>query len=99
MISLLPKSTTGLILATAYVVFAIYVICDDRRAQGGFFRGLISRVVVAPVSAIVEGMGSRLNYQSNAQMGAAVLVTAVLLYWIGFGLGKGTQALFAVVAR
>jgi ABC-type multidrug transport system permease subunit len=99
--SLLPKSTTGLVLALIYIGFAVYVICDDRRAQGGggFFRGLISRIVVAPVSAIVEGVGSRLNYQSNLQVGAAVLVTAVIIYWLGFALGKGAQALFALIAR
>jgi len=94
-----PKSTTGLVLALIYIGFAVYVICDDRRAQGGFLRGLVSRVVVAPVSAVVEGVGSRLNYQSNLQMGAAVFVTAVLIYLLGFALGKGAQALFALIAH
>ncbi|ATC63891.1 hypothetical protein CMV30_07980 [Nibricoccus aquaticus] len=96
-----PKSTTGIVLALLYIGFAVYVICDDRRAHGGggFFRGLISRIIVAPVSAIVEGVGSRLNYQSNLQMGAAVLLTAIILYWLGFALGKGAQALLALVAR
>jgi ABC-type multidrug transport system permease subunit len=97
--SLLPKSNTGLVLALIYIGVAVYVICDDRRAQGGFLRGLISRIVVAPVSAVVEGVGSRLNYQSNLQMGAAVLVTAFIIYWLGFALGKGAQTLFALIAR
>lgn len=99
MTSLLPKSTTGLILAVVYIGFAVCVICDDRRAQGGILRGLISRIVVAPVSAVLESVGSRLNYQSNLQMGAAVLLTAILLYWVGFGLGKGAQALLTTFAR
>ena len=99
MISLLPKSTTGLVLAGLYIGFAVYVICDDRRAQGSFLRGLISRLVVAPVSAVIESPGARLNYQSNLQMGAAVLLTAFLLYWVGVGFGKGAQALYAGISR
>ena len=101
MISLLTKSTTGLVLALIYVGLAAYVIHGDRSAQGGggFLRGLISRIVVAPVSAVVEGVGSRLNYQSNLQMGAAVLLTAFGIYWLGFGIGKGAQALVALIAR
>ena len=97
--SLLPKSTTGLVLALIYIGFAVYVICDDRRAQGGFLRGLISRIVVAPVSTLVESVGSTLNYRSNLQMGVSVLLTAVLVYWIGFGLGKAAQALLTAFSR
>jgi hypothetical protein len=97
--SLLPKSTTGLVLVVLYVGFALYAIHDDRSSQGGFLRGLFSRLVVAPISILVESVGSRLNYHSNLQMGVSVFLTAVLVYWIGFGLGKAAQALLTTFSR
>jgi ABC-type multidrug transport system permease subunit len=98
--SLLPKSTTGLVLVVIYVGFALYAIHDDRTSQGGgFLRGLVSRLMVAPVSMLVESVGSSVSYRSNLQMGVSVLLTAVLVYWIGFGLGKGAHALFSHFVR
>jgi hypothetical protein len=96
---LLPKSTTGLVLVVLYVGFALYAIHNDRSSQGGFFRGFASRLVVAPVSILVESVRSSLNYRSNLQMGVSVFLTAVLVYWIGFGLGKAAQALLTVFSR
>src|SRR5687768_1950707 len=97
--SLLPESTTGLVLVILYVGFALYAIHNDRNSQGGFFRGLFSRLVVAPVSILVESVGSSLNHRSNLQMGGSVFLTSVLVYWIGFGLGKAAQALLTAFSR
>lgn len=97
--SLLREWTTGLVLVILYVGFALYAIHDDRSSQGGFFKGFTSRLVVAPVSILVESVGSKLNYRSNLQMGVSVFLTAVLVYWIGFGLGKAAQALLTVFSR
>jgi ABC-type multidrug transport system permease subunit len=97
--SLLPVSTTGLVLVIIYVGVALYAIHNDRSSQGGFFKGLASRLVVAPVSILVESVGSKVNYRSNLQMGVSVFLTAVLVYWIGFGLGKAAQALLTAFSR
>jgi hypothetical protein len=87
----LPRSVCGTVAALIYVGFAIWVIHGERIATGGGWislRGMGAALVTAPVSLVAEWLGFKLDYRSNAQMGAAVLGTALLIYLLTAGIAK-----------
>ncbi len=94
---LTPACITGAVFAMSYTAFAVYVIRSDRRAPGGFFRGLGSALSVLPVTAVVERSGGHLDYRNNLHMSLSVLLTSALIYAVGFALGAALDALFAVI--
>lgn len=86
-----PKSIAGAVVALIYVVFAIWVIHGERVSTGGGWinlRGMGAWLVTAPISLPCEWLGFKLDYRSNAQMGFAVLGTALLLYLLVAGVAK-----------
>ena len=89
MIAGLSLSKVGIALALVYAAIAIWVVVTERTgpAGGGWItlNGMGSYLVTLPVSAPLEMMGARPDYQKTFDMGAAILVCAIMVYWVGAG--------------
>jgi hypothetical protein len=86
-----PKSISGAVVALVYVAFAIWVIHGERVSTGGGWinlRGMGAILVTGPISLPAEWLGVKLDYRSNAQMGFAMLGTALLVYLLTAGIVK-----------
>ena len=84
-------SKTGLGFAAVYVVAAMYLIYDDRNAQGGGWinlHGMLSGIATLPAAAVCELLGLRPDYKSNLDMGVMVTICAGLVYWVVSGAQK-----------
>ena len=82
-------SKLGAVLALAYAAFAIWVVFTERATPGGGWinlNGMASYLVTLPVSAPMEMLGARPDYQKTFDMTAAILVCAALVYLAGAGL-------------
>lgn len=87
-----PRSIFGAVLAAIYVVAAVIAVVTDRAPSGSggghTLSGMTSFLLTLPVSLLGELTGMRLNYRRNVDMIFAIFVCAVLVYFIGVGLGK-----------
>lgn len=84
-------SKTGVTCAAVYVVAAMYLIYDDRNAQGGGWinlHGMLSGIATLPAAAVSELLGLRPDYKSNLDMGVSVAFCAGLVYWVVSGVQK-----------
>lgn len=82
-------SKVGLVLAAIYIAIAVWVVISERTSPGGGWislNGMASFLITFPVSAPLEIMGARPDYQKNIDIGGAVLVCAALVYFVGAGL-------------
>jgi hypothetical protein len=74
------------------------VVVSERTSTGGggwiSLNGMASFLITFPVSAPLEMMGARPDYQKTIDMGAAILACAVLVYFIGAGLGWLARQMF-----
>ena len=85
----LAFSKVGLVLAAIYIAIAVWVVFTERtNPSGGWIslNGMASFLITFPVSAPLEIMGARPDYQKNIDIGAAILACAALVYAIGAGL-------------
>ena len=86
----LPLSRFGAVIAFAYLVFAIWVLVDERKGPAGDWislKGMATYIVTLPVSAPFELLGARLDFKRNLDMGFAIALCAALVYLVGAGLG------------
>jgi len=101
----LHRSWFGYALAVPYIVAAVYFIDGELRSVGGWInlRGLGVALVTLPsqltVGFLLEGMGWRVNYSDlgaggYVQIGMHVLVTAAVVYFIGYGIERLARRLF-----
>ena len=94
----LTISKTGAVLALVYVVLAIWVVVSERTSPGGggwiSLNGMASFLVTFPVSMPLEMLGARPDYQKTLDIGAAILVCAALVYFLGAGLVWLARQLF-----
>ena len=92
-------SKTGAVLALVYIAVAIWVVVSERTSPpgGGWIslNGMASFLITFPVSAPLELMGMRPDYQKTVDTGAAILACAVLVYFVGAGLGWLARQMFA----
>jgi hypothetical protein len=86
----LAFSSVGLVLAAIYAAFAIWVVISERTSPpgGGWISlsGMASYLITFPVSAPMEILGARPDYRKNIDIGAAILVCAMLVYLLGASL-------------
>jgi hypothetical protein len=91
-------SKAGAALALIYIAIAMWVVVSERTSTGGggwiSLNGMASFLITFPVSAPLEMMGARPDYQKTIDMGAAILACAVLVYFIGAGLGWLARQMF-----
>lgn len=82
-------SRIGLVLAAIYIAIAVWVVISERSSPGGgnwiSLNGMASFLVTFPVSAPLEILGSKPDYQKNVDIGGAILACAVLAYFVGAG--------------
>ena len=92
-------SKVGAALAVIYVAIAFLVVVSERTSPSGgnwiSLNGMGSLLITLPVSAPLEMMGVRLDYQKTLEIGSAILACAVLVYLIGAGLGWLARQIFA----
>jgi hypothetical protein len=99
------RSWLGYALGAAYVVAAVYFINEELRHVGGWInlRGLGVALITLPSQLtfgfLFEALGWRVNYSDlgvsgYVQIGFHVLVTAVVLYLIGYGIERLARRLF-----
>ena len=70
------------------MVLAGLLVREDRTTStGGFITlgGLVSTIVTMPVSFPLEYLDHKLDYKSNWQMGAAILVCGALVFGVAYG--------------
>jgi len=95
----MAMSKTGAVLALVYVAVAIWVVVSERTGSGSggwiSLNGMGSFLITFPVSAPLEIMGMRPDYQKTFDIGAAILACAVLVYFIGAGLEWLVRQMFA----
>lgn len=88
--SLATLSKVGLVLAVIYVALAAWVVFTERTSPSGggwiSLNGMASYLITIPVSMPMEMLGARPDYQKTFDMAAAILVCALLVYFIGAGL-------------
>jgi len=88
--SLASLSKVGLVFAVIYIAIAVWVVFSERTSPSGggwiSLNGMASFLITFPVSAPLEIMGARPDYQKTFDMTAAILVCAVLVYFVGAGL-------------
>ena len=91
-------SKTGAALALIYVAIAIWVVVSERTSPPGgnwiSLNGMGSYLITLPVSAPLEMVGTRPDYQKTLEIGAAILVCVALVYFIGAGLGWLARQIF-----
>lgn len=91
-------SRAGAALALVYLAVAIFVVVSERTSTGGggwiSLNGMASFLITFPVSAPLEMMGARPDYQKTIDMSAAILACAVLVYFLGAGLGWLVRQMF-----
>ena len=78
-------SKWGLGAALLYVAAGVYLIHDDYTHQGGGWislRGMLTDLVVAPISFLAEKLGWPWQPLNPLHAGAALLICAVLIYTI-----------------
>jgi hypothetical protein len=101
MFTKIPISKFGLIFTGLYMVVAILVVRGDRQSTAGGWitlQGIGAYVITLPVSAVGEKLGVRPDYRRNVDMSIAIGICAILVYFIGAGLGKLAQLIFNPVA-
>ncbi len=92
-----PRSAFGLVLAVLYVALGVYAVIDARSNQGGGWitlKGIGVAIVTLPVSALLETLGFKPNYQRNVDMVLVIGACTVLVYFVGVCLGRLAHALF-----
>jgi hypothetical protein len=100
------RSWLGYALGAAYVVAAVYFTNAELRHVGGWInlRGLGVALITFPsqltFGLLFEGLGLRMNYSDLGVIGYAqiafhILVTAAVVYLIGYGIERLARRLFA----
>lgn len=83
-------SKFGAVIALIYIAIAIWVVFTERTSSGGgnwiSLNGMGSFLITFPVSMPLEMVGARPDYQKTFDMGVAILVCAILVYYVGAGL-------------
>jgi hypothetical protein len=93
-----PRSTCGVVLVVLYVAVAMFIVAADRKPHNGSWislNGILSFLVTFPVSALGERWGMRPDYRKNLDMAFAISACAVLVYFVGAGLGALAKLLFS----
>jgi len=70
------------------MIFAACLVQTDRTTSAGGWislQGMVSALITAPVSFPLEFCGQKLDYKSNVQMGAAILVCGVIVFAVAMG--------------
>ena len=82
------KHYIALGLALVYMCLAAAFVREDRKSHtGGFInlQGMISAIATLPVAFPLEYLGHKINFRSNVQMAAAILVCGGLVFSVVFG--------------
>ncbi|MEO6002764.1 MAG: hypothetical protein ABIZ04_06785 [Opitutus sp.] len=82
------KQYIALGLAVVYMCLAAAFVREDRKSHtGGFInlQGMISALATLPVAFPLEYLDHKINFRSNLQMGAAILVCGGLVFGVAFG--------------
>ncbi len=93
-----PRSIFGAVLAAIYISVAVYAVASDRTSSGGggwiTLKGMGAAIVTLPITFLGEALGMKPDYRRNLDMAFAIGTCALLVYFIGAGLGWLARALF-----
>lgn len=83
-----PEFIIAGIVAGIYVALAMGFVRADRQSHSGGFinlQGMLSALVTLPVAFPLEYFGRKINFRSDVEMGAAILICGALLFGLTFG--------------